>query len=132
MPEPDAAPATSTPQPAPVLQIREIVGFGLVLAAGDGFTLYTFDLDTAAESVCTDACADIWPPLTTDSESPAVAEGVPGNAGTVLRADGRRQLTYDGHPLYRYSGDLQPGDAGGDGVDGLWHVVIIAPPTQTR
>ena len=37
--------------------------------------------------------------------------------------DGALQLTYDGHPLYRYSGDRSTADANGDGVGGQWYVV---------
>jgi predicted lipoprotein with Yx(FWY)xxD motif len=44
---------------------------------------------------------------------------------TILnRPDGRRQWTYKGYPLYRYDGDLQPGDATGMGVDKTRHVAM--------
>ena len=36
------------------------------------------------------------------------------------------EVTYDGHPLYRYAGDAKPGDTAGQGSDGfgaLWWVV---------
>jgi predicted lipoprotein with Yx(FWY)xxD motif len=42
---------------------------------------------------------------------------------TVRRDDGALQLTYDGHPLYRYAGDSSPADAKGEGVGGQWFVV---------
>jgi hypothetical protein len=32
------------------------------------------------------------------------------------------QVLYNGHPLYRYSGDTAPGDTHGDGIEGKWHV----------
>jgi hypothetical protein len=37
--------------------------------------------------------------------------------------DGRLQLTYDGHPLYRYAGDRSQADANGEGVGGQRFVV---------
>ena len=43
---------------------------------------------------------------------------------TVRRPDGGKlQLTYDGHPLYRYAGDRSKADANGEGVGGQWFVV---------
>jgi predicted lipoprotein with Yx(FWY)xxD motif len=43
---------------------------------------------------------------------------------TVRRpGGGRLQLTYDGHPLYRYAGDQSKADAKGEGVGGQWFVV---------
>ena len=46
--------------------------------------------------------------------------------GTTKRSDGTTEVTYDGHPLYRYAGDAKPGDTAGQGSDGfgaLWWVV---------
>jgi hypothetical protein len=46
---------------------------------------------------------------------------------TVKRPDGGGlQLTYDGHPLYRYSGDQSTADAKGEGVGGQWFSVKAA------
>ena len=42
---------------------------------------------------------------------------------TVKRKDGRVQSTYDGKPLYFYSGDKKKGDKTGDGIGGVWHIV---------
>jgi hypothetical protein len=42
------------------------------------------------------------------------------------RSDGKPQVTYHGHPLYFFSGDQNPGDANGQGVNtfgGLWYVL---------
>ena len=36
--------------------------------------------------------------------------------GTIRRSDGTRQVTYAGHPLYRFSGDARRGQANGEGV----------------
>ena len=57
---------------------------------------------------------------------------------TVKRPDGGKlQLTYDGHPLYRYAGDQSKADANGEGVGGQWFVVKArltesGPPTAGR
>ena len=42
------------------------------------------------------------------------------------RADGTRQVTYDGHPLYYFAGDKAPGEVRGQGIHnfgGGWYVV---------
>ncbi|MGN8186461.1 hypothetical protein ACTJLD_10810, partial [Burkholderia sp. 22088] len=33
-----------------------------------------------------------------------------------------KQWAYRGRPLYRWKQDRKPGDAGGDGIGGMWHV----------
>ena len=43
--------------------------------------------------------------------------------GTTTRDDGTTQVTYDGHPLYLYSGDTAAGDANGEGVGDIWFAV---------
>ena len=81
-----------------------------------GRTLYLFKGDSGTGSACSGACAVAWPPLRT-AATPAVAGGA--NAalvGTILRSDGARQVTYDGHPLYTFVKDHKPGDVNGQGL----------------
>jgi Secreted repeat of unknown function len=52
-----------------------------------------------------------------------------GDLGTITRSDGTKQVTYDGHPLYFFSGDSGPGTATGQGSDGFgakWWLVAPA------
>ncbi len=49
-----------------------------------------------------------------------------GLVGTTTRSQGVRQVTYAGHPLYRYAGDTAAGQTNGQGSNGFgarWHVV---------
>ena len=102
------------------------VGGVSVLANAKGFTLYWFASDTATKSVCNGSCAAYWPPV----KGPATAgPGIPGKLGTIKRADGSTQATYDGHPLYTYVGDSAPGQARGNNLNlngGLWHEVTTS------
>ncbi len=41
----------------------------------------------------------------------------------LARPDGSEQITYNGHPLYLFSGDTAPGDTTGQGVGDVWYVV---------
>ena len=51
--------------------------------------------------------------------TPLTVEGVAQEAvGTINRSDGTIQLTLNGWPVYRYSGDPQPGATAGQGVGG--------------
>ena len=102
------------------------VGGVSVLANAKGFTLYWFAPDTATKSVCNGSCAAYWPPV----KGPATAgPGIPGKLGTIKRADGSTQATYDGHPLYTYVGDSAPGQPRCNNLilnGGLWHEVTTS------
>lgn len=103
---------------------------GTALVDGAGRTLYLFEADSPTSSACTGSCAQVWPPLLTHGGAPAVS-GPAQSAllGAVQRADGTQQVTYNGHPLYFYVGDRNPGDAHGQGLDQFgagWYVVTPA------
>jgi predicted lipoprotein with Yx(FWY)xxD motif len=97
-----------------------------VLTNAKGFTLYSFAPDTTTVSKCDGTCAQIWPPV----KGPVTAgSGVAGKLGTITRTGGATQATYNGHPLYTYVGDTQPGQASGNNLNlngGLWHEVTIS------
>ncbi len=95
-----------------------------VLVSARGFTLYWFAPDTPTSSSCNGSCAVYWPPV----KGPVAAAGVPGQFGTIKRAGGSLQATYNGHPLYTYIGDARPGEDSGNGVNlngGVWHEVTV-------
>jgi len=96
-----------------------------VLTNEAGKTLYWFAPDTPTKSVCNGSCAAYWPPVTGPLTA---AAGVHGTLGTIHRADGSVQQTYNGHPLYTYVGDSAPGQANGNNLNingGLWHEVVV-------
>jgi predicted lipoprotein with Yx(FWY)xxD motif len=99
---------------------------GKILVDSKGDTVYLFQKDTSTKSTCTGACATTWPPVPATGK-PTVATGLSAaKVGTTTGADGKPQVTYDGHPLYRFQGDSKPGDANGQGTNAfgaLWYVV---------
>jgi len=102
------------------------IGGVTVLTTAKGFTLYWFAPDTPARSTCNGVCAGYWPPLTGTARP---GPGVTGRLGTIKRADGTTQATYNGHPLYTYAGDTAPGQAFGNNLNlngGLWHEVTVS------
>jgi predicted lipoprotein with Yx(FWY)xxD motif len=101
---------------------RDAGNLGTILTTSDGYTLYTFDNDVAGSgaSACNAGCAANWPPLPVSN--PTASSDVNGELGTITRDDGSPQVTYNGKPLYLFSGDAAAGDTNGDGVAGIWHV----------
>jgi predicted lipoprotein with Yx(FWY)xxD motif len=102
------------------------VGGATVVTNAKGFTLYSFVPDTSTKSNCNGSCATIWPPV----KGPATAgTGVTGKLTTITRSDGSTQATYNGHPLYTYTGDTAPGQNKGNGLNvsgGVWHEVTVS------
>lgn len=99
-----------------------------VLSTGQGMTLYYRTDDTSTTVHCTSGggyggCTDIWPPLLSpNGAAPTSDTTLPGGLSLLNDSNGQ-QVMYNGHPLYTYSGDHAPGDATGEGVQGVWHVV---------
>jgi predicted lipoprotein with Yx(FWY)xxD motif len=108
-----------------------------ILVDGAGRTLYMFTTDIGGkDTACTPSgpygsiCPHVWPALT--------SAGVPRAGGSVKasllsvykRSDGKRQVTYNHHPLYYFHGgsgfgpgDTKPGDARGQGYVKEWFVL---------
>lgn len=102
------------------------VGHATVLTNSKGFTLYWFVPDTSMTSKCYGQCAKFWPPV----KGPVTAgSGVTGKFGTITRSDGSTQATWNGHPLYTFTGDTAPGQNNGNGKNlsgGVWHEVTMS------
>jgi predicted lipoprotein with Yx(FWY)xxD motif len=108
-------------------------GLGVILTDGvGGPTLYRYTPDGTGPSTCSGECAQAWPPLTAASASAVTAgSGVPAaDLGTVARSGGSLQVTYKGMPLYTYVGDTQPSQTSGQGVGGVWYVVVPTDPAR--
>ena len=92
---------------------------GTFLANSSGHAVYLWTKDSNGMSACSGACAGAWPPVTTTGTVTASGGAKSSDLGTITRSDGTKQVTYDGHPLYFFSGDSGPGMASGQGNDGF-------------
>jgi len=128
----DAAPGDTTGQavgkvwwvasPATVMLVPSELG--PVLAAENGMTLYLFTNDEPGVSNCADQCATNWPPYTVESADDLLkGSGIGGTLGTIERADGALQVTYNDWPLYFWKDDVAVGDTTGHEVGDVWFVI---------
>lgn len=112
-----AASSSSTASAASVALIttKHSNKLGTILAYGHkDLTVYLFEADHGAKSGCTGTCASVWPPVT--GKPQAAGGALQGDLGTTRRPDGTVQVTYKGHPLYRYARDGDDHDAYGQGL----------------
>jgi predicted lipoprotein with Yx(FWY)xxD motif len=122
-----SSPTTSSGQTPKLALSRS--NLGSILVDNRGRTLYLFEKNKRGKSSCDGACATYWPPLLTRGV-PDAERGVKQSLlGVTRRASGVTQVTYAGHPLYRFVGDAKPGETSGQnshafGAD--WYVVSSA------
>ena len=118
------APAAAADPAVPVAEISSAaLGPGTALVDGTGRAMYLFENDSTSASTCAGACASVWPPVPAPAGSSSAGNAALGN---IPRPDGGAQLTYDGHPLYYYVGDQNPGDSRGQGLNQFgahWYLV---------
>lgn len=128
-----AAPETTTTSPATTAPATEGATVDLKTASssagdivvdGKGMSVYYFtkDVKDSGKSNCTGECLVAWPPVITTSDTPKV-EGVTGTVGTITTADGKKQVTVNGMPVYLWEKDKAPGDVTGQGVGNVWYLV---------
>jgi predicted lipoprotein with Yx(FWY)xxD motif len=122
------AASVSRSRPRPTVQVRR-TGSGKILVDSRGRTLYLFKKDTGPKSRCSGSCAVNWPPLLATGRPRAGSGVAASKLTTTRRPDGKTQVVYNRHPLYRFVGDSKPGDTNGEGLTAFgarWFVVSPA------
>lgn len=117
--------AAAAPAQTPPTLVAKASDYGRIVWDGHNRALYAFTADAGGRSACSGACAAAWPPYIARGKLAAGAGVKRSLLGTIRRADGRRQVTYKGRPLYYYRGD-PPGRVLCQNVNeygGLWLVV---------
>ena len=95
---------------------------GAFLTGPSGKTLYVFTRDATNMSNCNSDCTATWPPLVVkDGQAIQGSDAATGAFGRISTPSGM-QVTYNGAPLYYFSGDAKPGDTKGHGLKGVWFV----------
>jgi predicted lipoprotein with Yx(FWY)xxD motif len=115
------------------IQLRH-TSLGSVIVDSSGFTLYRFSKDTGKQNMClkTSECSTTWPALETSGQ-PTVGPGLKASlVSTIALPGGKRQVTYAGHPLYRYAAGTERGETSYAGVrqfGGTWFAVSASGST---
>ena len=118
------------PSPGTQVLIVERSKLGWVLAEASGFVVYTYGGDSKGGSpTCTGTCAALWPAVTGLPQA-GPADTLPGTLGTVTMANGAKQITYNGYPLYTLKG-AGALSTKGNGMEGKWHVVKLSAKDVT-
>lgn len=96
-----------------ILMTKTDPTLGQYLADPSGRPLYTYGSDTSGVSNCTGSCLSNWPAYQPSSTTVSLPSGI----STIKRADnGQTQYTYNGLPLYYFTGDSN-GAVTGNGVE---------------
>ena len=114
------------------LETEKSAQYGAYLTDSRGRALYMFEADkqgegkAEAKTNCYDACAKAWPPLIAEGKPQAGSRVDESLIGTVERKDGKKQVTYNGWPLYYFIKDKGKGEATGQDVEGFggeWYLL---------
>jgi predicted lipoprotein with Yx(FWY)xxD motif len=122
--------ATAALAASPTVKLAK-TGVGQILVNGKGFTVYAFTKDGHNKDVCAkkSGCLGTWPAVTTKTK-PVAGPGLKAKLlGTIKLAHGVKQVTYAGHPLYRYRFDSSRGQTdyvGQPDFGGHWNAVNAA------
>ena len=120
-----AGPAVPQARRTTTLRVRN-TSFGRILVDGKGRALYLFTREPSTKSRCYGQCAVAWPPFYARGKLRAGSGLDAGKLRSSRRRDGRRIVTYNGHPLYYYVTDRKPGQVTCHNVvefGGTWLVV---------
>jgi predicted lipoprotein with Yx(FWY)xxD motif len=96
------------------VKVATLPGFGQVLVSAKGRTLYLYTPDKGTQSACTGGCLQAWPPIS--AASPVAGKGVEQKLLSTANAAAKNQLVYNGHLLYFYVADVQPGQDTGASI----------------
>ncbi|WP_438448358.1 plastocyanin/azurin family copper-binding protein [Gorillibacterium sp. sgz5001074] len=106
----------------PRLEWGDKAGTGTFLTDENGMALYLFKKDLADLNSCQGTCLQNWPVFFSEKLK-VPAQLSKSDFGVLVRADGTKQTTFRGWPLYYYVKDLHPGDTSGQAVNNVWYLV---------
>ena len=121
-----STPATTAAATGPATVKTAQTGIGTVLVDADGKTLYLFANDQGTTSAVPPNILQAWPPLTVTGAPVAGQDVEKSKLGTAPQPDGQTWVTYNGHLLYRFSGDASAGQTNGHKLGNVWYAVTAA------
>ena len=90
-----------------------------VITSRNGHTLYALtNPDETAGFWCGGSCLRVWVPLLTKGAPTAGGDAQAAKLGTISHPGAGRQVTYNGFPVYDYTGDTAAGQDSGEGLTG--------------
>jgi predicted lipoprotein with Yx(FWY)xxD motif len=119
-----AAGGTSTA----TLKSNSITNYPHVLANSKSHEFYVLSDEKGAKLHCTGGCLSTWIPLTVSTSTTKVTKGsgVDGTIGFVKRSSTKKQVTFNGYPVYTYVYDSGANQSNGEGQQsngGTWYLV---------
>src|ERR1700757_4067097 len=137
------SPSSASVAASVTISEKTIPGAGTVLVNERGQTLYLLTSEKGGKEItCTQAngCTKVWPEtlLTNGMTAAKAGSGVQSSLlGTLKDASGSLEVTYNGWPLYTFSGDSGPDMANGEGITsfgGTWYVLNVSgnPVTSSQ
>jgi predicted lipoprotein with Yx(FWY)xxD motif len=119
---------SSSAAASPALAVATNAKLGMkIIVAASGKAVYMFVPDgSSTTSKVPAAVKTVWPPVTA-SGTATVGSGL-DQAKLALQPqpDGTKQVAYNGHLLYTFSGDTAPGTANGERLASVWFVLSPA------
>lgn len=124
---PTVSPSPSS-SPSTVAIATATGSIGTYLINGTARALYVYSADTSDVSNCTGSCLAAWPAFagTAAVAGPNVNQSL--ISAFIRTDDGASQITYNGLPLYTFTGDTAAGQTNGEGVtvgSGTFYLVDV-------
>jgi predicted lipoprotein with Yx(FWY)xxD motif len=118
--------------PGVELDVAAPPGAAIFLVDQNGRPVYTISDASGGNAKLTGDCAKNFTPVTGHSTAAAGDTSVKSSmTGSTSRADGSKQATYNGKPLYYYNGDQAKGDAKGNNMKEDCGTAHLVSPTGT-
>ena len=136
-PASSASPAVKFPVTGPdgtiaSVALRKVPGMtGPIVVEGTGRALYMFEADSTGKPACHGPCLQIWQPEIAGGKPAAAGGASQALVSTINLPSGEVQVTYNGHPLYYFTGthgDTDDGVANGQGKMAFgahWYVLDV-------
>jgi predicted lipoprotein with Yx(FWY)xxD motif len=115
----------------------KVTKYGTVLADRSGHTLYELSTEAHGKIHCRVAggCVAAWPPLQiTRGQKVGIGAGIKGKVGTISRSSTTLQVTFNGYPVYTFSGDSGKAQTHGENIEafgGLWDMLRPSATTAS-